>query len=442
MKKFFDDDLFLDTQASVKIYEAVKNLPIIDYHCHLNVPKIAQNAGFDDIGQLWLAEDHYKWRAMRICGVDEKYITGNASFREKFIEYSRILPKLAGNALYYWSQLELKLVFGINEPLTGDNAERIYDEANAKIKDINVASILKQFNVEYIASTDDPTDSLELHGKYDGTQVAPTFRPDKLFAFDDGYIGQLAKAAGVEIATIDDLYVALTKRLDFFVSKGCRISDHGFAKFPKGYASYEEASSLFTKRNSLTADERDKLFGHILLWLTRRYKERDMIMQIHFAVVRNNNPEMFVRCGVDSGFDLIAKEQDINDLIQFLAKTPDDERPETILYTLNDNNLSAIVCATGAFRNVKAGAAWWFNDTVKGIYKNLDVISEYAALGTSYGMLTDSRSFASYVRFDFFRRLLANHIGKYVENGEYDLESAKKIAQDVCYYNIKGALKI
>ena len=442
MKKFFDEDLFLESDAAKEIYNSVKDLPIIDYHCHLNVPKIASDAGFEDIGQLWLAEDHYKWRAMRLCGVEEKYITGEASYHEKFLEYAGILPKLAGNPLYYWTQLELKMIFGINEPLSAENAERIYEEANKRLRTISVSDILRQFKVEYIASTDDPVDTLELHGKYADTQVAPTFRPDKIYNFDDAYISQLAKAAGMEIVTLDDLQEALTRRLDFFVSKGCRISDHGFAAFPKDYADYEEAKALFTDRKKLTAEQKDKLFGYILLWLTGKYHERNMVMQIHFAVVRNNNPQMFEKCGVDSGFDLIAKEQDIGDLIHFMAKTPDDKRPETVLYTLNDNNLSAIVCATGAFRNVKPGAAWWFNDTVKGIYKNLETISEYGAIGTNFGMLTDSRSFSSYVRFDFFRRLLANHLGKQVENGEYDIESAKIISQDICYYNIKGALKI
>lgn len=442
MKVFFDNNLFLESCSAKEIYDAVKSLPIIDYHCHLDVGKIAMGAGFEDVGQLWLAEDHYKWRAMRLCGVDEKYITGDGNFHDKFIEYGKIMPKLVGNPLYYWTQLELKMIFGINEALNESNAERIYQEANKRLADISVPDILKQFNVEYIASTDDPTDSLSLHGKYGNTRVAPTFRPDKIFNFDDEYINILADVSGIKIETLDDLQVALERRLDFFVSKGCRISDHGFAAFPKEYADYEEAKRLFQKRKMLTQEQKDKLFGYVLLWLTGKYYERDMIMQIHFAVVRNNNPQMFEKCGADSGFDLIGKEQDVNDLISFLAKTPDNKRPQTVLYTLNDNNLSAIVCATGAFRNVKAGAAWWFNDTVRGIYKNLETIAEYGVLGTNFGMLTDSRSFSSYVRFDFFRRLLSNYMGRLVENGEYDIDIAKSISQDICYYNIKGALKI
>lgn len=442
MKSFFDDELFLESCAAKEIYKCVKDLPIIDYHCHLNVAKIADDAMFEDVGQLWLSEDHYKWRAMRLCGVDEKYITGDASFRDKFMEYARILPKLAGNPLYYWTQLELKMLFGINEPLSADNAQSVYTKANKLLSRMSVSAILKQFNVEYIASTDDPIDSLELHGKYANTQVAPTFRPDKIFNFHDEYIRALGRASNIKIETLDDLQEALKIRLDYFVSKGCRIADHGFAAFPKKYADYEEARVLFENRNNLATEQKDKLFGYILLWLTKEYHARDMIMQIHFAVVRNNNPQMLEKCGADSGFDLIAKEQDINELIGFLAKTPDDKRPQTILYTLNDNNLSAIVCATGAFRNVKPGAAWWFNDTVKGIYKNLQTIAEYGAIGTNFGMLTDSRSFSSYVRFDFFRRLLSNYLGKMVENGEYDLNAAKDISQDICYYNIKGALKI
>lgn len=440
MKKFFGADLFLGGKSSKAIYKAVKDLPIIDYHCHLDQTKIKNDLGFSDIGELWLAGDHYKWRAMRLCGVDEYYITGKASFKEKFIKYAEILPKVAGNALYYWTHMELSAVFGITEPLNKESAERIYNKANQVLKDLKVSSLLTKFNVEYVATTDDPIDDLSSHGKFGNTTVSPTFRPDKVYSLDSEYLSKLEKVSNVKIDSISSLLTALTNRLDFFVEKGCRISDHGFEKFPKNYATKEQAEKLFKNKDKLTLEEKDALFGYILVFLAKEYAKRNMVMQIHFSVIRNNNPEMFKECGVDSGFDLIGEEQSIKDVITFLAKMSDSERPEIVLYTLNDNNLSGLTAITGAFRKVRMGAAWWFNDTVCGIRKNLKTLAEYSALGTSLGMLTDSRSFSSYVRFDFFRRLLADYLGDLVDKGEYNLKDAIDLAKDVCYNNVKGVI--
>ena len=442
MKKFFGEELFLNTEAAGRIYAEIKDLPIVDYHCHLDQTKIAADCGFSDIGELWLVGDHYKWRAMRLCGVEEKYITGDASYREKFLKYAEILPKMVGNAVYYWTQMELSQIFGIDEPLNAESAQRIYEQANEVLRTTTVSSLLKKFKVSYIATTDDPVDSLEYHGTYGQTAVRPTFRPDKIYALDQGYIDQLGKSAGVKIDTLDDLLGALTSRLDFFVSRGCRISDHGFARFPKAYATEIEAAELFARRASLTEAEKDRLFGFLLTFLAKEYAKRGMIMQIHFAVVRNNNPEMFRRCGVDSGFDLIGEPQSVTDLIAFFAQLPDDERPQIVLYTLNDSNLASLTAVCGAFAKVRMGAAWWFNDTVEGIRRNLQTIAEYSALGTNFGMLTDSRSFASYVRFDFFRRLLADYLGNLVEKGEYDEAAAITLAIDVSYGNIAKALEL
>jgi len=442
MKQFFGPDLFLNTEAAKRIYAEIRSLPIVDYHCHLDQTKIAANSGFSDIGELWLAGDHYKWRAMRLCGVDEKYITGDASYHEKFLKYAEILPKMAGNAVYYWTQMELSQIFGIDEPLNAESADRIYRQANEVLKNTTVLSLLNKFRVAYIATTDDPVDSLEHHGVHGTTAVRPTFRPDKIYALEQGYIDQLGVAAGVSIQTLDDLLKALAKRLDFFVSKGCRISDHGFARFPKAYATLDEAAALFAKRDALTEEEMDRLFGFLLTWLAREYAKRGMIMQIHFAVVRNNNPEMFKQCGVDSGFDLIGEPQLVTDVIRFFAQIPDADRPETVLYTLNDSNLASLTAVCGAFAKVRMGAAWWFNDTVEGIRRNLQTVAEYSAIGTNFGMLTDSRSFASYVRFEFFRRLLADYLGNLVEKGEYDEAAAIAIATDVSYGNIARALSL
>ena len=440
MKDFFGEDLFLSTDSAKVIYGEVKDLPIIDYHCHLDQRKIASDAGFSDIGELWLAGDHYKWRAMRLCGVDEEFITGAKSYKEKFLKYAEILPKMVGNAVYYWTHMELNQIFGIKEPLNRDSAERIYNLANEKLKSMTVSTLLKRYNVEYIATTDDPIDDLASHGKHFSTQVSPTFRPDKVYALDDEYLSKLGDSADVEIKTLDDLLLALERRLSHFAINGCVIADHGFEKFPKTYATKDEADELFSRRNNLSDSEKDSLFGYLLVWFAKQYAKRNMIMQLHFSVIRNNNPQMFIKCGVDSGFDLIGEEQSVKELVKFFAQISDDERPETVIYTLNDNNLSAISAVTGAFRKVRMGAAWWFNDTVEGIRKNLKTVAEYSAIGTSFGMLTDSRSFSSYARFDFFRRLLSEYLGRLVEEGEYEIKSAIEIAKDVCYNNIRGKI--
>ena len=441
-KEFFGEDLLLGSDSAKEIYGAVKELPVIDYHCHLDQYKIRQDAKFSDIGELWLAGDHYKWRAMRLCGVEEHYITGSASFHDKFVKYAEIVPKLAGNPLYYWTHMELKQVFGIAEPLNAESAERIYERANEKLAQISVSSLLRQYKVEYVATTDDPCDDLAAHGKYGETQVSPTFRPDKLLSLGDDYLERLEKTAGFKISSLSDLLTAAEERIRYFVAHGCKISDHGFRHFPKAYASKEEAGKLFSRRGSLTDAERDKLFGFLLLALARLYKKHGLIMQIHFAVTRNVNAKMFAQCGADAGFDVIADGQKPEGAIRFLSQLSDDERPEIILYTLNDSDLPALACITGAFKNVKSGAAWWFNDTVEGIRKNISVIAEYSALGTNYGMLTDSRSFSSYARFDFFRRILSDYLGGLVEKGEYDKSAAIETALDVCYFNITRRLGI
>ena len=439
---FFNDNLLLYTDAAREIYSEVRNLPIIDYHCHLDQTKIRDDAHFANIGELWLSGDHYKWRAMRLCGVGEDLITGNASWHDKFVAYAQIVPQLAGNPLYYWTHMELNQVFGICEPLNGESAERIYNEANEKLKAISVSTLLKQYKVEFVATTDDPLDDLSAHGKYGETLVAPTFRPDKLLSLDEEYLTRLSELTGEDTGTLDGLLKAAEKRLIYFVSHGCRISDHGFCRFAQHYVTHSTAETLYKSRKSLSAEQKEQLFGYLLVELARLYKKHNIIMQLHFAVTRNVNPAMFQKCGVDAGFDVIATASPIENVIAFFGQLSDDERPETVLYTLNDSELPALACITGAFRHVRLGAAWWFNDTVQGIRKNLSTIAEYSALGTNFGMLTDSRSFSSYARFDFFRRLLSDYLGNLVEKGEYDLSAAKQLAKNVSYYNIKEALKL
>lgn len=441
-QRFFDDDLFLYNAAARVLYSEVRDLPIIDYHCHLDAHKIADNAALDDVGALWLAGDHYKWRAMRLCGVDEYYITGEAPYAQKFRKYAEILPKLAGNPLYYWTHLELQQIFGVNEPLNGDSAARIYAHTNKRLQGMHVRDLLQQYKVQYVATTDDPASDLAAHGTYDGTTVAPTFRPDKLFLWEDAYLAQLGKAAGVSVKTLADVLTAVQRRLDFFVTKGCKISDHGMAKLPAAFASESEAQKIFENRKSVSAAQMDALNGFLLVWLSGEYKKRNMLMQLHLAPIRNLNPTMFARLGPDAGFDSIGDAQPLGEAAAFLARVRDEERPLTVVYTLHDGNLAGLAALSGAFRNVRMGAAWWFNDTAEGIRRNLSAIAEYAVLGTNLGMLTDSRSFSSYARFDFFRRILCNYIGDLAEKGEYDMGAARTLVADVCYNNIKEVLSL
>lgn len=442
MNKFFDEFVLLNNEVSKELYKECKDLPIIDYHCHLDDSAIKNDNNFSDIGELWLKGDHYKWRAMRILGVDEEYITGNKSYKEKFLAYCEIMPKLIGNPLYYWSHFELKQIFNIDLPINKENALKIYEEANKKLASLSVRKLLKSFNIEFIATTDDPLSSLSNHGEIDNVLVTPTFRPDKLYDFNDEYIKELAKVSNIEINTLDDLFKAISIRLDYFVSKGCKISDHGFKDFPSKIASKEEAEKLFLNRNKLTKEEKEPLFGYLLVNLFKEYKKRNIIVQLHFAVTRNINTPMFKKLGVDQGFDVMSKEINLDNLILLLDYLNDEERPSIILYTLNPNTISALSCISGAYRNVYIGAAWWFNDTLEGIKNNLKLISEYNVLGNNLGMLTDSRSFSSYSRFDFFRRILCSFVGEFVEKGEYPLNDAKKLVQDISYYNIKRLLKI
>lgn len=443
MKNFFGDGLLLSTAEAEALYLTVRDLPIVDYHCHLDEKAIRDNYRFSDIGELWLAGDHYKWRAMRLCGVDEKYITGDASFAEKFRKYAEIFPKLCGNPLYYWTQMELKMLFGITEPLSAESADRIYTAANEKLRQMTVSDILKKFKVEYIATTDSEASDLSAHGVYGNTRVSPTFRPDSVLNMDASAIGTLESVVGYSLDTIERLKQALGERLAFFVSKGCCIADHGMDFLPLADCGEAEASALYAHRERLTADEKQTLFSHLLAFLAPLYAKNGMAMQLHFATYRNVNAATFPIVGRDAGFDIMRGGVDTDRLVAFLdALASKNALPKTILYSLNPACVPALATLSGAFPNVRVGAAWWFNDTVLGIRKQLEVVAEYAVLGTNLGMLTDSRSFASYARFDFFRRILSDVVGGYVSRGEYAMEQAKQLMYDVCYGNVKEFLKI
>ena len=397
MKEFFGEDYLLANESAKEIYSAIKDLPIIDYHCHLDDKAIKEDKTFSDIGELWLSGDHYKWRVMRLCGVSEDYITGNKSFGEKFYKFAGIMPMLCGNPVYAWAHMELKQIFGITKSLNSDTAEEIRNEANEKLKTLSVRKLLKKFNVEYIATTDDPYSMLENHGDIDGVKVRPTFRADARFK------------EGVPKADFE-------KRLDYFVSKGCKIADYGFD---------------FVTEN----DEN-------LAWLIEKCYERKMILQLHFGTFRNVNSAMLKTCGKDSGFDIMRGAIDVDALVNIFNRENGKlgGLPSIIVYPLNDYDLRAVATLTGSFPTVKVGAAWWFNDTLNGIERQLETVSEYSVLGTQFGMLTDSRSFSSYVRFDYYRRIHSSFIGKKVENGDYDVNFAEILAKNIAYYNIKEAL--
>ena len=433
---FFDENVLLTTDEARLLYAGVADLPIVDCHSHLDPRAIAEDAPLGGLGELWLAHDHYKWRAMRLCGVDERYITGDAPYYEKFEAFARIMPLLCGSPVYYFSQFELKQIFGITEALCAENAGRIYAQCGEKLAGMRVSDLLAKYRVRLAATTDDPADSLEYHGVHGETALVPTFRPDKYYCPGDGDLERLSAAAGMGITSLGDMLEALTRRLDFFVSRGCFMSDHGFERFPDEYPSEHRASELFARRATLDEDEKSELFGFILRALMPEYKKRGVTAQLHFAVRRNVNREAFALCGADSGFDVIGDAPDVSSVERFLAGMSDKERPEIILYTLNDTSLRAIAALCGAFCGVRVGAAWWFNDTKPGILRALGTVAQYGALGTFPGMLSDSRSFAGYSRFDFFRRILCGFVGELVARGEYAPEHAAELVGRICLGNV------
>ena len=442
-RDFFGNDILLEGKTAKTLYDMIKDLPIVDYHCHLNEKEIAANKTFSSLGELWLSGDHYKWRAMRLCGVDEYFITGEASYDEKFQKYAEIFPLLCGSPLYYFTQLELKILFGITLPLNAETAEEILQTANEMLKTLSVSDILKKFHVEYIATTDDPTSSLSHHGKYGDTTVSPTFRPDRILTFDDAVLAELACTSGIATDTLDGVKKALSARIAYFKEQGCIIADHGMDFLPLADCNEITAASLFDRRYTLDEKDLARLVSHFQYYLAAEYQKNGMVLQLHFGTFRNVNSTMFQSVGRDAGFDIMRSCVDTDRLVHFLNTLYQrNALPKVILYSLNPAAVPSLCTLSGAFPNVRVGAAWWFNDCLQGIRKQLETIAEYAVLGTSLGMLTDSRSFASYVRFDFFRRILASFVGDLVDKGEYDLAAAKMIVTKIAYTNIKDYLSL
>lgn len=445
----------LKNDSARKIYGTVKELPIVDYHCHLSPQEIYEDKQFTNIGEIWLGGDHYKWRLMRTAGIDEDYITGNTSFKEKFIKYCSAVEFAAGNPLYHWSHMELSQFFGIDMSINSENAEKIWNEANAYIEKTKMSprKLIEQSKVDVICTTDDITDDLMWHKKIAAdkifkTKVIPSFRTDNLLlARRNGYYDYISKLSGVSGITVNDLETlkkAVSQRLYYFCEAGCRCSDIGIPYFPNRIADDTEADATFKailEGKEISDNEYMGFIGNMYLFINSLYKQKDLISQWHLAVIRNSNSVLAGKLGADCGVDCVGNTVDGNDLIMMLdAINKASGLPKTVIYSLNESNIAQIASIAGAFPNVKCGAAWWFCDHKRGIEDEIKVISENGCLGEFYGMLTDSRSFLSYARHDYFRRILCNLLGEWVENGEFDGKSAEKLASKICYENIKKAI--
>lgn len=446
-------DYMLYSKKAKKLYSKVKDLPIIDYHCHLSPQMIFEDKPFDNIGEIWLGGDHYKWRLMRTVRIPEEMITGKeTSWHDKFIAYASALEMSPENPLYHWSHMELSLYFGIDTPLKSSTAEMIWEKANAYIKSTAMSprKLIAKAKVEGICTTDDVIDSLEWHKKIAedksfSVKVLPSFRVDNLLlTMKDTYpeyLEKLSSTSGVEINDLESFKKAVENRLDFFVEMGCKVTDTGLVYFPNYVATDKKADKTFEKilkREKVTEEEYIGFIGNMYLFLGKLYKERNLVMQWHLASDRNINTKLYKHLGLDCGVDCVGNAVDGPSLFKMLdAINENSGLPKTIVYTLNPSNAEQIGTITSAFPNVCCGAAWWFCDHRRGIEHEIQVICENSSLGSFYGMLTDSRSFLSYARHDYFRRILCNMVGKWVENGEYDAESAEKLVQKVSFGNVK-----
>ena len=459
MKAFMDKDFLLSNPTAVKLYhEFAEVTPILDYHCHINPKEIAEDRKFDNITQVWLGGDHYKWRFMRSCGVEEKYITGDASDKEKFLKWAEVLGKAIGNPLYHWSHLELQRYFDFHKPLNKNTAEEAWEVCNRALAsdDMSARNIVRRSNVTLLCTTDDPVDDLQYHKAIaeDETfevKVLPAWRPDKAMNLEKenylDYISQLEKVSGISIKSFKDLKNALVKRIDFFASMGCTVSDHGLEYVMYQPGAEEQIEKIFTKRLSGELPSRGeelKFKTEFLLFVCREYAKRDWVLQLHYGVKRDNNTKMFNLLGPDTGYDCIQNKTSAAELADFLnALAVTDELPKTIIYSLNPIDNAYIGTILGCFQNSEAvakiqqGSAWWFNDHKVGMQDQMESLASLGNLSGFVGMLTDSRSFLSYTRHEYFRRILCNYIGTLVENGEFpeDYETFGEIVKNISYYN-------
>ena len=459
MKAFMDKDFLLSTEAAKKLYhEYAAVMPVLDYHCHINPQEIYEDRKFDNITQVWLGGDHYKWRQMRSNGVEEKYITGDATDREKFQKWAETLEMAIGNPLYHWSHLELKTYFGYEGILNGETAEEVWNICNAKLAEdsMTVRNIIRQSDVTLLCTTDDPADSLEWHLKIKeddsfDVQVLPTWRPDKAMNLEKTdyleYLEKLAAVSGVKIDNFKSLLQALQVRMDFFEEVGCKVSDHGLEYIMYEPATEAEVEEIFAKRlagQMATKEEERKFKTAYMIAMGRAYSKKGWAMQLHYGAKRDNNQVIYKNLGPDTGVDCIstyAPSAEMADYLNALVVT--DELPKTIIYSLNPTDNAAIGTIIGCFQGTEAigkiqqGSGWWFNDNKTGMIEQMTSLANLGLLGNFIGMLTDSRSFLSYTRHEYFRRILCELIGGWVENGEYpaDYKTLEKIIKGISYNN-------
>ena len=458
MKAFLDDDFLLTTPTARRLYQVARSMPILDYHCHLDPKEIAQDRRFENITQVWLGGDHYKWRLMRANGVDEAYITGDAPDREKFQKWAETLELAIGNPLYHWSHLELRRYFGYEGVLNEDTAQEVWELCNQKLQEpgMSARNLIANSGVTLVCTTDDPADSLEWHQQLaqDSSfpvKVLPAWRPDAAMGLERpeylDYLQRLGQAAGVEIRTYADLKEALLSRMAFFDKMGCRASDHALTVAVCQPASEEELERVFQKRlegEPLTQEELAAFQTGFLRFVAGEYKRLGWVMQLHYGCRRNNNTRMFHKLGRDTGYDAVLQGTPSLEVAAFLdLLASQDALPRMVLYSLNPNDDEGLNSVIGCFQDgtplgrIQQGSAWWFNDHKAGMVKQLTAFANGGLLGNFIGMLTDSRSFLSYPRHEYFRRILCELLGAWVENGEYpaDWKALKKMVRGVCYNN-------
>lgn len=461
MQTFMDKDFLLSTETARTLFHRyAEKCPIIDYHCHLSPKEIWEDVRYDNITQVWLGGDHYKWRLMRCAGVEEKYITGDASDYEKFCKWAEVVGKAIGNPLYHWSHLELKRFFGYEGVLSAKTAGEVWNTVNAKLRreGFSARGLIAMSNVETICTTDDPVDSLEYHEKLAAdasfqTAVLPAWRPDKAMNLEKPdyltYLAKLEAASGVKIDSFESLKEALEKRMAHFASHGCRLSDHGLNYVMYAPAEGNEVEAVFAKRlrgEEITEREQAMFKYAFMTFVAGKYRAMDWTMQLHFGCRRDNNLTMYDRLGPDTGYDAIDNHTPSGELAAFLgALDKADSLPRTILYSLNPNDDQAIDTMCGCFQNSEAvskvqhGSAWWFNDHFVGMTNQLTSLANLGYLAGFVGMLTDSRSFLSYPRHEYFRRILCRLLGEWVEDGRFpqDFDILGEIVENVSYRNAK-----
>lgn len=459
MNNFLDKDFLLDTECAKKLFhDFAENMPICDYHCHLSPKEIFENKQPSDISQLWLSGDHYKWRAMRSCGVDERYCTGDATGEEKFVKFGESLQYCIGNPLYHWAHIELQRYFGIDTPLNAKTAKDIYKRANEVIAggDFRPQSLIMRSNVKVVCTTDDPIDSLEYHKKLKAVEgfdckVYPSFRPDKALNIHlDGfasYIKSLSEASGISINSYKDVISALLNRCDYFDEVGCKVSDQAFDYVPFDVADDAEIEKVFADAMAgkiPTQAQGDKYRTAVLIALGEKYHELGWAMEIHIGAMRNNSTRMFKKLGPDTGFDSVGDCEIAYTLSRFLdALDINDKLPKTILFNLNDKDNTVLATMLGNFQSadtaskIQFGPAWWFLDTMDGMTNQMKSLGNLGVLGKFVGMETDSRSFTSYGRHEYFRRIMCRLLGRWVEDGwyAYDEDILKEIICGISYDN-------